>query len=408
LLATILTSLFCLALWLWWRLLPGRQIYPEIRPEKKYSVVLWDFDRPLAGHESYREELLSEIQAFNRDFPNIEVDVKLFPWDQGEQVATAILRRQDVPDVLSSGPIENLDFGRRVLLSPQHLTEESRLGYVPLAMSALEQGGEYAFWPRYIKPQLYLANTNLLQIAGVELSTLEQYGLGWADMLELGQKLSQLPARPFVLASFDYEGLLTAVAPREVEEASAASSNWPQKAAVTAAARLKQLQDRGFLPPNASQDNYSGVREFFAGQAALLAPAEPWLIRAVEGRSDRIERGLLDPGENRPFPTALIAPKLDPTSGLPAQVEVLVVFRRRRAADEIRAAVELAQHLSRSGTLSAKLDLLPAYGPSQDTWCEAWELGNEATLLQVCEHGRIVSPYPNTGLEGKDVLGRIK
>lgn len=393
-------------LWLSGRFLPGRQLDPEveIRPEKTYTIVLWDFDRPLPNGASYREELLCEIQAFNQQFPNIKADVKLFPWDQSEQVVAAIRSRQDIPDVLSYGPIEDLNFGCDMLLPGRYFSKETFQEYVPLAVDGIGVEQNPAVLPRHLAPQLYLVNNDLIQAAGVKLEKLQQRGLGWDDILKLGQKMAQLPGQPFVLASFDYQGLQVAVAPREIST----TSSWPQKAAAVAAARLKQLQDQGFLPQNIDQEDYSGIRDFFSGQAALLAPAEPWLVRAVEDRCDRIERGLLQPTDGKPFKVSLVPPKLTSTCGLPARVEKVVVFRQHRADDEIRAAVELAKHLSQSGSLPAKLDLLPAYRPSQDVWCETWKLGNEAVLLGICEHNRRIDPYPNAKLEGKSTVSRIR
>jgi len=69
-------------------------------------LYFWDFDRPLPGGASYREELVREIELFNQKFPNITVELKLFPWTHGEQVAAAIRRRQEVPHILSLGPLE--------------------------------------------------------------------------------------------------------------------------------------------------------------------------------------------------------------------------------------------------------------------------------------------------------------
>lgn len=392
-----------LSLLLWRYFFSKRQVDPgiQIRSDKKYSVVFWDFDRPLSDKESYYEELLREIRLFNQDFPNIKVEVKLFPWNQGEQVATAIHRRQDLPDVLSTGPIESLDFPREILLPASYFTEEDFKEYVPLAIDGSKTSQQLTFWPRHLAPQLYLANTELLQAVGVAPEELQQEGVGWDDILDLGPKLSQLPNRPFVLAGLDYQGLLLAVAPRELNESLAASSNWPRNAAVIATARLRQLEEQSFLPKNIVEKGYSGIGEFFAGQAALLAPAEPWLLRAVKDRCGQIGRGVLEPTDKKLFPVVLVPPKSTPSSGLPARVEKLVVFRRRRAADEIKAAVEFARHLSQSGRLAAKLDVLPVHRFSRYAWSEAWELENMGVLLEVCEHSRILAPYPYTELEGK-------
>ncbi len=400
----IIAGVLGLFFWFWWGYEPKGQLDPEaqVQPDKKYTVVFWDFDRPLPGGASYREELVREIELFNQKFPNITVELKLFPWTQGEQVAAAIRRHQEVPHILSLGPLEGLDFARGLLLPASYLPEETRLDFVPLALSGPESEHKTAVWPRFLAPQLYLANTDLLQAVGVTRSGLQEQGIDWADILHLGRELIQLEGQPHALAGLDYQGLLVALAPREPDSLGPEQFSWPRSAADTALARLRQLQADNCLPPNIDQADYGGVKEFFTGQAALLAPAEPWLLRTVRARQEQIKHGLLPATDRGLGEVALIPPKLTPLAGLPARVEGLVVFRWRLAADEIKAAVEWAQHLSRSGTLPAKLDLLPAYRPSQDAWSVAWELGNEAVLLGVCEQGRRLAPYPKTRLEGID------
>lgn len=373
----------------------------QINPDKKYTVLLWDFDRPLPAGASYREELQREIQAFNKSYPNIRVELRLFRWDQEEEVIAAIKRRQDLPDVLATGPLTDLAFADEILLSDSYLAPEDKREYVPLALASIALGPDIAVWPRYLAPQLYLANRDYLQAAGLATETRQQEGLAWEDFLALGEKLYQLPQQPFVLASFDYQGLLAAVAPRQLDKVGESLISWPASVAPEAVKRVQELYQRGYLPPTVCQEGYLGLQDFFSGRAALLTPAEPWLLRMVSERTDRLQRGLLAYEDAKSFPVVLVPPRLTPTSGLPVRTEGLVVFKRR-AADEIKAAAMVASYLSKSGTLPAQLDLLPAYRPAQEAWSQAWRWGNESVLLTILEHPIALMPYPYTELEGKD------
>lgn len=372
------------AFWAGRQILSTRQLdlSTEINPHKKYTLVLWDFDRPLGSDYSYKEELDKEIREFNKAYPNIAVKLELFSWDEKEEVAATIKKREGLPDVLATGPLVDLSFARDLFLSAEHLTIEEQANYVSLAWNDGIKDNDIAIWPRYLAPQLYLANEKLLQAAGVTGQQLKNEGLTWDALLSVGDVLSQLPSQPFVLVSFNYQGLLAAVASLgQVDD----MPNLVAEAEIAGAIRLKQLQEKGYLPSPLSEESYSGIQDFFTGRAALLAPAEPWLLRTVIERSERVQRGLLEPGDATPFPVTLVAPKFLPDLNLPVRVEGLVV-QRRRAADETRAAVELARHLSKSGSLAAKLDLLPAWRPAQDAWSKAWSWGNEATLLSVLEY----------------------
>jgi len=166
-----------------------------------------------------------------------------------------------------------------------------------------------------------LANTDLLQAVGVNRSGLQEQGIDWADILHLGRELIQLEGQPHALAGLDYQGLLVALAPRQPDSLGPEQFSWPRSAADTAVARLRQLQADNFLPPNIDQADYGGVKEFFTGQAALLAPAEPWLLRTVRARQEQIKHGLLPATDRGLGEVALIPPKLTPSAGLPARVE---------------------------------------------------------------------------------------
>ena len=157
-------------------------------------------------------------------------------------MAAAIRRRQEVPHILSLGPLESLDFARDLLLPASYLPEETRLDFVPLALSGPESEHKTAVWPRFLAPQLYLANTDLLQAVGVTRSGLQEQGIDWADILHLGRELIQLEGQPHALAGLDYQGLLVALAPREPDSLGPEQFSWPRSAADTAVARLRQLQ----------------------------------------------------------------------------------------------------------------------------------------------------------------------
>ncbi|NMA54732.1 MAG: hypothetical protein GX952_02215 [Firmicutes bacterium] len=383
-----------LAIWSWrdvrLRLRPDPEA--QIQPDKQYTVIYWDFDRPVGGEGCYRTELQQKIDEFEQLHPNIAIEPRMFSWAESEQVAAAIQRRQDLPQVLSLGSLD-LDLDCSLFVPADYVSAKEKENYLPLVQDSFQLQCGAALWPRFWSPQLYLASVDLLQAAGVSCSRLQAEGIGWEDLLRIGEQLASLPGQPSVLAGLDFRGLLLSLAPRQLDQPSAGLNAWPAQAEDLATVRLQQLQADKLLPVNIDPHKYSGLDEFFTGQAAFLAPAEPWLVRMVWERQKRIEHGFLTGAVKGPQKVALIPPKTTSVAGLPARLEGLVVIKEHRAADEIRAAAEWARYLSRAGDLAAKLDFLPVYGPSSQAWAAKWELGAETMLLELCLHNLRLPPY---------------
>ncbi|HKM39422.1 MAG TPA: hypothetical protein VJ036_04045 [bacterium] len=401
-------GILTLVIWGSWHYWLVGDLDPEalIRTDKEYTVTFWDFERPLSNGESYKRELEREFELFGREYPNITIRPKLFSWAQSQQVATAIRKAQ--PHVVSLGPLDINDLDCDLLVPVTYLSADELAGYLPLARKSLDQESDIAVWPRFLAPQLYLANVDLLQAVGISCSTLQATGIGWSDIVYLGEKLSLLPERPYVLAGLDYQGLLMAVAPRKVDGQPSGVANWPPNAGESAACHIQELQAQGFMPADITPRDYSGLDSFFSGRAALLAPVEPWMMRTIRTRQQRIEHGLLDHEGASLHQMVLMPPKIAPDLGLSVRTEKMVVVKQRLPADEVKAAVEWARFLSRSGILAAKLDVLPTHNSALEKWAAAWGLGNEAVLLKICDHDIQLLPYPNTQLEGMAPSSRIE
>ena len=144
-------------------------------------------------------------------------------------MAAAIRRHQECPYPFL-GAARGLDFARGLLLPASYLPEETRLDFVPLALSGPESNTRQPFglvsWPHSCIGQYRLASGRWCNRSG-----LQEQGIDWADILHLGRELIQLEGQHARLAGLDYQGLLVALAPREPDSLGPEQFSWPRSAA---------------------------------------------------------------------------------------------------------------------------------------------------------------------------------
>lgn len=388
----LLLGAFAAGVYLRLRFKPGPAgINPEakIDPLKHYTLTFWDFDRPPAGGaDLYRVELAAAVREFGRLYPNATVRVELLPWGEGEELLKEALRQGEPPDVLASGPLLGWEFGPLLVPCAPYLTAEELEGYSPVAREGAGRGGTLVVWPRWLSFPLWAGNAKLLAAAGVNPARIQAESWSWEEFTRAAEALKQLSGSPFLFTSYSLASLW-----RELGRGDLATPNaspWAAKRVRAAAERAQAFWQQGAVPYRIGSDGYAGLEDFFTGRAAVFGPVEPWFLRAVAERRERVERGLLEPGAP-PFPVILLPPAgLNEGGVLPVWQENLLVFRQRRyrGDDHTRLAMELARHLSRTaGQLAARLDVVPAWRPAQEEWRQAWPFAQGDVVLTWLERG---------------------
>lgn len=365
----------------------------EIDPGKRYTLTLWDFDRPwpdAAG--GYRAALEKALDGFKQRFPNTVVKVELLPWDGGEERVAAALKEGNPPDVLSSGPVLRSDWGPLLVPCGPYLAAEELQDYPEVARAGASRGGGLIAWPRWLEPSFWAANEELLAAAGVPVAEIQAEGWSWETFARAAEEVHKLAGQPYLFTSFDLFTLWQEVGRGGVTpELGKTSSPWAPERVQRAAERAWAFWKQAAVPRSLGRGDYAGLEDFFTGRAAVFGPVKPWFLRATYERTKRVERGSLEAGAARPFTVVLLPPAgLAAGEGIPVAAENLYVFRQRRyqGDDHTRLAMELARHLSRaSAELAAELDLVPAYRPAQLTWLSVWKMGQGEVVLRWLEYG---------------------
>ncbi|MDI3538071.1 MAG: multiple sugar transport system substrate-binding protein [Bacillota bacterium] len=371
----------------------------HIDPNKRYTLSLWDFDRPWPDNSSgYRAALEKVLDRFKEQFPNAEVKVELLSWNEGEEQVAAALREGNPPDVLSSGPIVRSDWGPLLVPCGPYLSPEELEEYMEVARAGASRSGELIAWPRWLEPALWAANSKLLAAAGVPVAEIQAQGWSWEAFGRAAGEVHKLPGVPYFFTSFDLFAFWQELGRGEVPpEPGGRASPWAPERVRRAAERAVIFWAQGTVPHSLGRGDYAGLEDFFTGRAAVFGPVKPWFLRAAYERAKRIERGSLEAGAAPPFAVVLLPPAgLETGEGIPVTSENLYVFRKRRyqGDDHTRLAMELARHLSRaSAELAAGLDLVPAYRPAQPAWRSAWKMGEGEVVLRWLKHG-VPAPLP--------------
>jgi len=381
----------------------------EIDPGKRYTLTLWDFERPWPDDAGgYRAALEKALAGFERRFPNAAVKVELLPWGEGDERVAAALKQGTPPDVLSSGPVFRSDWGPLLIPCGPYLAPEELEEYMEVALRGASKGGEFIAWPRWLEPALWAGNGELLAAAGVPVAEIQAEGWSWETFARAAGEVHKLAGEPYLFTSFDLFTLWQEVGRGGVTpELGKTSPPLAPERVRRAAERTAAFWEQAAVPRSLGKGDYAGLEDFFTGRAAVFGPVKPWFLRATYERTKRVERGSLEAGAAPPFAVVLLPPAgLGGREGVPVAWENLYVFRQRRyqGDDHTRLAMELARHLSRtSAELAAELDLVPAYRPAQLTWLSAWKMGQGEVVLRWLERG-VPAPFPAEVAEARSRL----
>ena len=395
-LVLLLVLSFLFGIYLRWTLQPGPVgINPQARidPSKHYTLTLWDFARPFPGNDSYQEALEATLEDFYRRFPNVTVHIELLDWGEGAERIAAALRQGEPPDVLGTGPLVELEFGPLQVPWTPYAQEGELESYAGPALGGVRVGSELVAWPRWVTLPLWAGNEDLLAAAGIGLSEIQAAGWTWPEFIRAAHRLQEHSAGTLLFSSWDLVSLWGEIR-RDVTYKG-------EEGLEEAAQRALLLRDVGGVPHRVGLKGYSGLEDFFGGRIAMFGPVEPWFLRAVRERSERVQRGTLLPVGLPPFSVALIPPPgVGEGEPLPLTQEVLVVFRQRRyrGDDQTRLAMELARYLSQNAAhLGAGLDLIPAYTPVAKNWCQEWDVGDGRLLLNWLQYSEPLRDSPQAG-----------
>jgi maltose-binding protein MalE len=373
----------------------GVRINPkaEIRTDKSYNVVVWDYELPLPGSRlTHREALHQAAQDFSREYPNIAVEVVVRHWDEGDGPIRDALEHGYPPDVLGMPHgIRLLTRDYQVPLQHYVEKEQSRDIFKSAENAATLSGHLWAF-PRWINPSRWVIRLDRWpdNVQGTpdeketipSSLTLSQWTEALAESRTKsgGDGLAVNVLDP----SFFYDLMVSATGQPLLGPEG--QLQWSEESILAVAEQLQSWATRGFLP-SSKAEAVARIRLglFWDGKALALAPVNPWLLNHVLQRSGAFT---LPPGDVAdPAATGVQVgrlekvqrivtwtppPKMGPELRVPATVAGYAVFRQAsyKGDDHTRAAATVAEYMSRRmGQWEAvRIFAVPAHPSSIDGW----------------------------------------
>jgi hypothetical protein len=341
----------------------------RIDPKRQYTLRVWDTAPP--GMPGYRDYLEKAFAGFQKEHPNIRVELTLLDPEESRRRHQEGLRSGDLPDVYCSAYwIPAFDYGRQIPAGP-FLSEAESAAYLPAAAELGKVAGVQCALPRWVAPLVWIGNRKLLDSEGVAVTGLQTNGWTWADVAGIYGKS---PGRYGFTALY-------------------AESAYPIRlvgSKVGADETLNGLD--GLIRAKAIRRDYTGraVRRFISGEAPLLAGARLWTFAWLREK-------LKNPAAVDPvlLPCPAIG-SLDRT-WRPAEAGVIAVYRNRRTQgdDQLAAAARLAYFCSTYGEIGPWRELMvcPAAAEPFNRWRGELEPGglDLAPLAQWMERGRLIN-----------------
>jgi hypothetical protein len=341
------------------------RIKPDVKvdPAKKYQVTLWDYDWPLLNG-NYREYLQKQICDFNQSYPNIKVELRLLDLLTGPGALAKALRKGQPPDVYCSAlVIPGFDFKYQVPMGPYLEPKARRLRYFAQVKRLTEIDGVQCYFPRWVRPSLWVGNRQLLERAGMSVAEIQAQGWSWKEVLSLRAKLP--PENYPLVGKVIPDAVLQKIGSRQVP-ANPGGAEW---------GLLQKIREAKGVPDDC---NPKMLEYFISGRVAVLAGVKPIIWRYLGERLAR--SGASWEPVYLPAPTWRL--------GKPVQtveLGVLSVYRRHHQGgyEQVAAAMKLGEYLSRCSGDSApwtELMLIPAARAAAANWFK--KTGGTLKLLE--------------------------
>ncbi|NDL59869.1 ABC transporter substrate-binding protein [Phytoactinopolyspora mesophila] len=218
----------------------GDQVSPD---EVSGAITFWSYPIGAANTEQYWEPV---VERFNEQYPDIDVEVIVQPWDGREEQLNTSLAGGLAPDVVYFNPDFVPKFVAQGVLEPvSDIVEDDLDDFRDSALEAMSYEGELYSVPLLMSVSSVICFKNVLEEAGVDCPTT------WDEALEIapavkdaGYYLTQYPGTVTLNMSF-YPYLLQAGG-QVLDENGQAAFNGPE--GVEALSFLRELADNDYVP----------------------------------------------------------------------------------------------------------------------------------------------------------------
>ncbi|BAS28501.1 ABC transporter substrate-binding protein [Limnochorda pilosa] len=336
-----------------------------IDPQRTYRLELWEENVVLSGAgTTYRTSLEERVEAFRKSYPNVTVDVELFPPGEAADRLQAALASGRPPDIYGSLTPRLYDRTYQVPVE-RFLPKPSREGmptFLPSAWHALSAEGHVWGWPRWVRFVTWAGHRGLLASAGLDVDRAAREGWTTPEALSVLSQVGEgrLPGLLVHPTAPDlFQGLMVAAGQGSVLEAG--SLAWTREAMADAASFLLAARERARMPRSLDTAARERVTRFAQGRAGAIAPVPPQLAAHLLRTLSTEGLVLLPPPRPEGAPLQV-----------PGEVSAYLVFRQAPYAGDgqTRLAMELARFLiqSKDAWVSAQFPAVPALTEDLAIW----------------------------------------
>ncbi len=322
----------------------------KIDPKKTYHLKLWDYQWPGVNGESWYPPFIADvIKDFEKENPNIEVEVHLWDFQDGPEEFAKALATGNAPDVYCSA-YDTPEFNYRwqipagVFLKPRELDV-----YYPKLKNLFTLEKHQLTLPRWSTPGIWIGNRFLMEKEGLSVEKIQKQGWSWEDLSKIEQK-----TEPVCIGNYGIKGIL------------------PQLLLVCS----NSTEDKGrrvldiinlISGPLPQKMDYEGnmLQLFLSGKTLFIGGVRPIVYDFVKEKA--IERRI--PWE----PVILPVPSETPGKIiLPVESGVIGVYRHKKTNgdDQIAAATRLAYYISVYPQTAPweRLKVIPAASVAAERW----------------------------------------
>jgi hypothetical protein len=315
----------------------------KINPKKNYQLKLWDYKWPGPEGDNWYQPFIHNVVAdFEREYPNIKVEINLLDFQSGSEEFIKALALGEAPDVYCSAyDIPKFNYRRQIPVGIFLKPEELNVFYPGLKKLVTFNNYQLTL-PRWSSPGIWIGNRKLMEKVGLSVDKIQKQGWRWQDLTALNEKTA-----PVCAANYGANGLLSQLLATTSDNRSLSDIG-------------RVLDIISFINgplPQKSDYEANMLQLFLSGKTLFLGGIRPIIFDFIKQKV--IERGIPWEPVLLPVPTEKAGRFIQPVES-----SVIGIYRHKmtKGDDQIAAAARLAYFISiyRQTTPWERLKVIPA------------------------------------------------
>ena len=146
----------------------------------KTKITYWTYPGIVIEGMQPGEYEQNVIDQFEKEYPEVEVELQIFPYDGGITKVDLSIMSGSPPDILIDNVFRVGKYADAGLLVPFKLTEEEKADFYPFAIKACTFNGEMSVWPTGVHTQGVVISKKIAREAGaLDLLPLDRPDRNW-------------------------------------------------------------------------------------------------------------------------------------------------------------------------------------------------------------------------------------